>query len=676
GIDEIRLDFRDVFYMLNIPDTVTGVVMDALDTFKAYQSFIRNNGLLDEDDLIKVCPRYIKDIKDSNEMGALIIDGFYNPTVAEKNVLRELIHNYKHTFIAMPYDPAFYGLTKDYIEFLKENALIEEALLDKDISDISSVLNYYSYPDIEEEVEGIARNIKALYVSGKVKALEEISVVFPELNDYSAMVERIFRRYGIPYNILMRKSLGGMRPFLDLLCLLSSLAEGYPRLKFSQFLSSNYFSRIPGSLRKWIPLISVQSGIISGKTAWLDFISSGSEVLDISLLPERSSVEKDLNWVFERLQPLEDVKTGATFTTYAMLLKKLLDDFGFPGPLNKPSAKKIFEATNELIAQLSFLGTLNPAPVTLPEFEEALRHLLHASYVETEGNGVRVMDFSGVQGLTPRYLFFGGLSDANMPERQGMDYMLPDNVKMKMGFLHLDKYNLIQKFGFASIIKASEHLHLSYPLMDGDTVFLPSSFLYSGEEVKERLPGIFSKEEYLVRTGNEPLLNYMAEVRVHPSLLRIPSYLRVTDIDAYRACPRRFFIEKILRLTPLSVKEYEIEAATLGTIIHKVMEKLVQEPLKEMEQTETRTGEIIEEILKDKKMDAYWKRLIKDTFIEMLPEIYEKELEIREAGYVSTEVEKSISGEPLKGIKLRGKIDRIDKIGDYVQIIDYKTGTA
>ena len=77
-----------------------------------------------------------------------------------------------------------------------------------------------------------------------------------------------------------------------------------------------------------------------------------------------------------------------------------------------------------------------------------------------------------------------------------------------------------------------------------------------------------------------------------------------------------------------------------------------------------------------RKMDAYWKTLIRDTFIEILPGIYEKELEIRGEGYISTEVEKSVSGEPIKGIKLKGKIDRIDKIGGEVQIIDYKTGAA
>lgn len=52
------------------------------------------------------------------------------------------------------------------------------------------------------------------------------------------------------------------------------------------------------------------------------------------------------------------------------------------------------------------------------------------------------------------------------------------------------------------------------------------------------------------------------------------------------------------------------------------------------------------------------------------------ELDIRNEGYIDSVVEKTISGEPVKGIKLKGKIDRFDRISNAVQIIDYKSGNA
>ncbi len=708
-MDFIRIAFHDVFREADVPDSIAGAVEDALDIFDRYQALAGERGLIDGDDIMHVVAETLKGSNESqvtsnelktNDKGSLlvtdkvtrhsslILDGFSDITMAEKNVLEALIRSSEDVYISIPSDPRFHGLTKEYRDFLHENFQIEEARIKQDNADQPPVLNYYAYSDTEEEVEGIARSIKSLYVSGQMKKPGEVAVVFPDLSAYGAMVERIFRRYGIPCEISADKKLGAMRPFLDVFCLLDSVSEGYARLKFAQFLSSKYFAGIPANLKKWIPSLSLHSGIISGKEAWLGFISEGSETLDMGLLEEKKALEKDLKWILKKLQPLDDLKEGAPLEVHAYCLKKILGDLGFPGPLQDPMtglfdepadnvfAKRILEATDDIFEQISFLGTLNPAPVSLSEFREVLKHLLYAAYPENESSGVRVMDFFEARGLSPQYLYFGGLSDGNLPKRQDMDYILPDNIKMKMGLMHLEKFNGLQKFIFEGITRAGRRLHLSYPLMEGDSLFLPSSFLYSGEEIRENIPGIFSKEEYHIRRGRRPLLDYMEEIGVHPSLMKRPSYLRVTDIDAYRSCPRRFFIEKELKLAPVGVKEYEVEAATVGTIIHRAMERIVQEPPEKIRDMREEAGALIDEITRDKRMDAYWKRLIRDTFVDMLPALYEKEFEIREAGYVSTETEKSISGELLNGIKLKGKVDRIDKIGDEFQIIDYKTGTA
>ncbi|MCC6345830.1 MAG: PD-(D/E)XK nuclease family protein [Nitrospirales bacterium] len=535
---------------------------------------------------------------------------------------------------------------------------------------------YCAYSDSEDEVEGIARNIKALYVSGKFRDLEESVVAFPDLRKYAALVERVFRRYGIPHALSRRKSLGEMRPFLDLLCLLDAVQEGYPRLKFAQFLSSRFFHRLPDSLKKWMPSLSLQSGIIAGKNSWLSFLADGSETLDMRLMKEREAVESALESVFRNILPLEEMRSGAPLDRHAEALQKVVNDLAFPGPLNDPGAKRLFEALKGVIEQLFFLGEVHPAPVPLARFTEVLRHILQATFLDEEGEGVRIMDFFEVWGLSPVHLFFGGLADGEMPRRQEMDYLLPDALRKKMGLLHHQRYIELQKHAFASIVGSCRNIHLSYPAMSGNDVFLPSSFLFSGEEAEERVPGIFSREEYFLRKSGEPLLRHMAEIRVPASLLPRPRFLKVTDIDSYRACPRRFFIERVLKLRPLRIKEYEMEAATVGTILHKVMEKLLSGPLPDCEELKRKAEEIIGEAVRERKLDDYWKRVLRDSFLGMVPAIHDREVELRGAGYVLTRVEEGVSGEPVKGIRLGGKIDRIDMTEDGMQIIDYKTGTA
>ncbi|MDI6801542.1 MAG: PD-(D/E)XK nuclease family protein [Thermodesulfovibrionales bacterium] len=674
-IDSLKQRLSNALHELNIPETVSGVVMDCMDIFRKYQGFINDRGLIDEEDLMN----YIGKQEDSLSVASyrlMILDGFYDITPSERNVLRTLLQNSGDALIAVPYGEKFKDLAEGLIDFLKSNFEIEEAHLSS-FFNIPDVFACYPFNSIEEEVEGIARNIKSLYVSGKFRDLDEIIVAFPDLSQYSSVVERVFRRYGIPCDISIRKPMVRMRPILDLICLLHSVADGYPRLKFSQFLSSGYFVRIPDGVKKWMSILSLQSGIISGRNAWLGFVSEGSEIVDTSALKEQVDIQEGLKWVFEKLEPLEKISHGAPLDVHIKKLEAVLDDLGFLGAHQDEDMKDLLKAAKEIFEQISFLVGLHRSPVALTEFIEILGHIFNASYTAAEEKGVRVMDFSEAYGLSPEYIYFGGLTDGDMPKRPDTDHLLPDSVKKKLGFLNLDKYIDIQKFNFYKLISSCGKLHLSYPLMEGDDMFLPSSFLYFGQEIKERIPGVFSMDELLIRSGKKLFSEHIFEIEARPSaFVQKSSFLRVTDIDSYRTCRRKFFIERILNLRPMNVKEYEIEAATLGTIIHKIMERLIKEPFDNMDALKKRAEEIITEIMKDKRIDGYWKNLIKDTFIEILPDIYEKELEIRNEEYISTEVEKTITGEPIKGIRLKGKIDRFDKIGDSVQIIDYKTGGA
>jgi RecB family exonuclease len=179
------------------------------------------------------------------------------------------------------------------------------------------------------------------------------------------------------------------------------------------------------------------------------------------------------------------------------------------------------------------------------------------------------------------------------------------------------------------------------------------------------------------------------------------SSIRVTDIDAYRICPRKFFIEKVLSLKPLEIRKFEMEALVLGTIAHEIMQELLSEPFADLDTLVLNAGKRIDALLSRRPLEDYWKKVIKDTFMSILPVIYELERKIADEGYTFMRAEVPVKGEVLKGITLKGKIDRIDnKImseelkdtsGDknislnyhvssfgtpVVELIDYKTGAT
>jgi RecB family exonuclease len=212
--------------------------------------------------------------------------------------------------------------------------------------------------------------------------------------------------------------------------------------------------------------------------------------------------------------------------------------------------------------------------------------------------------------------------------------------------------------------------------MEGDKFFLPSIFLAGAEEKRERLFGLFSPEEEMLRKGTTPLSEHIMEVdNIKGSAS--DSAINVTHIDGYRACPRRFFIEKTLNLAPPELTDYEMEARTLGTIVHEVMEKLIPMPAGDIGSFTDNASRVLQEVLLDRPLDAYFKNLLRETFMDIVPKIYEMEEGIKADGYAFKEAEYALKGEPIDGVRLKGKVDRIDAMpGGEAEVMDYKTGAV
>jgi ATP-dependent helicase/DNAse subunit B len=212
--------------------------------------------------------------------------------------------------------------------------------------------------------------------------------------------------------------------------------------------------------------------------------------------------------------------------------------------------------------------------------------------------------------------------------------------------------------------------------MEGDKLFLPSLYLRGAQETPERIFGDFSPEEEMTRRAGEPLSSRLREI-TGIKKYRGSSPIRVTDIDSYRSCPRRFFIERVLGIEPPELREYEVAPKTIGIIVHEVMEKLIGPPLGDMDAFRRRAEKAVDKVLDGKPLDSYFKTLLKESFLTVLPEIFELEEGLASEGYTPKKAEHSIKGEPLPGIKLKGKIDRVDvKDSGSTLVLDYKTGTA
>ncbi|MDP1759309.1 MAG: PD-(D/E)XK nuclease family protein, partial [Thermodesulfovibrionales bacterium] len=575
-IESIHKELKGVFEELNVPEEGSKRAMDAIEIFRKYQEVLAAQNLIDENDVMAECPAIISGHNYSPAI--LILDGFYEVTPSEERILKSLIEQAETTLISIPYDNNFTSITNSFDDFIKNNFNIETATSGSEaapsLPSSEKRLSYVSYPGIDEEVEGIARHIKNLFISGRCRSLDKIIVSFPKLHTYHDIVQRVFKRYGIPCTFSVSKPLGKTEPYLAFTALLESIADDYPRLPFSRFLTSPHFKKMPAIFREWVPQISLYSGIIKGKNSWLGLSKTLSNVKSPALRDILPETEKEFKWIFKKLKPLESLKDRGTFKQISEALNKLLSGLDFTD-----TDTDCKEQVSEFLKELSLIDNLILTDAGnksgLREFIDSLRYILNTSEKEAEGEGVRVSGFFELRCTEPEYLYLGGLKDGDLPSMPEIDLLLPDNVKTKLGLVNMKRYLHLQQFIFQWLIDSSKNLHLSYPAMEADRLFLPSPFMPWKAETTEKTPGILCREEELLRQPEIPLSSHIKEIGVKSRLIKKQfgenSNIRVTDIDAYRTCHRKFFIEKILKLEPSETKEYEIEAMLLGTIIHEIM---------------------------------------------------------------------------------------------------------
>lgn len=671
-ITSIKEHMKHVFRELNIPEDSVMRAFDAIKLFEQYTEALGKNNAIDENDMLNECSGLIERHGLNSEI--LILDGFYDITQLEFLILKRLIDSSKTAFISIPYDLNYCEITSSFESLLNKNFnTIKSTLKAKNNS---KALSYISFASIDEEIEGIAKHIKSMVVSGKCKSLDDIYVTFPKLQTYREIVERVFSRYGIPHVFLKPKPLSALRPFSDLLALLESIDDEYPRLNFSEFLTSPFFLGVPGVFKKWMPKISIMSGIIKGKNSWLA-LSSNPDIQKTVRKDITNEIDSGLKSIFKKLSDIETIKERATPRQFCDCLNRLINDFNF-----SDIDDDLKEIIKDKLKDISILHDLIPGyAISLRQFIDELRHFLNIAQPFNDSGGVKVADFFEIRGIEPEFLYFGGLRDNDFPAMPEIDLILPDSVRTKLGLVNMQRYLYLQKFIFQRLTDSSKYYRLSYSEMEENKFFLPSPFLPWGSKITEHIPGTWSKQDELFAKNKIPLTRYINEIWNIKKWLTEKkygkdAYIGVTDIDNYRRCPRKFFIEQVLNLQPADIKEYEIEAMLLGSIIHIIMEKLLKEPFTDYNVIKTNAEKILMSVLREHQVEDYWKNFVKESFISILPEIFEIETALLDEGAIFKEAEKKISGEIIKGIKLKGKIDRVNQKNDFFELLDYKTSSA
>ena len=168
--------------------------------------------------------------------------------------------------------------------------------------------------------------------------------------------------------------------------------------------------------------------------------------------------------------------------------------------------------------------------------------------------------------------------------------------------------------------------------------------------------------------------------------------ISATMVETYFSCPYKAFGERVLRLKELSTGD--TAAFEIGLIFHDVLEKFAP-VCKDIDinDVEKVSGGIVDKVLEkedyarylNKKQYEYIFAIVKKEIVATCKRVYN---DLKESDFTVWGTEMKFSNEPgspfkairintVNGVKqVTGIIDRVDRYGDSVRIIDYKTGRA
>ncbi len=290
--------------------------------------------------------------------------------------------------------------------------------------------------------------------------------------------------------------------------------------------------------------------------------------------------------------------------------------------------------------------------------------------------GVNFITTHSAKGLEFEYVFIIGCNSHKWDKaRANRDYKLPDNLFSIAG----DETEETRRLFYVAMTRAKRYLKISYCKQDNNLKELePSRFI---SEICE--DGIIKTESAIVHEND--LIDFFKATRTHKesnipyplidnaftdSLLERYS-LSVTHLNSYLKCPIAFYFNNFIKVpSPKSA------GMTFGSAVHYALEQL----FKKMNASENKQFPEPEMFVKDFK---WYMRRNQESFVEadfkrrleygesILPKYYTRYfLEWNKV----TSIEKSYRNVVMEGIPLNGKLDKMEFDGNYVNVVDYKTG--
>ncbi|MBI2428120.1 MAG: PD-(D/E)XK nuclease family protein [Ignavibacteriales bacterium] len=322
---------------------------------------------------------------------------------------------------------------------------------------------------------------------------------------------------------------------------------------------------------------------------------------------------------------------------------------------------------------------------TKPEFYYSfLKQYISDAEVPFTGTplqGLQVLGFLETRGLKFKNVYIVDLNDDVLPGGIQQDVLLPLKMRQQLGLSTYKDQERIKSHIFETLCDGAENVHCFF--IENDSK-IKSRFI-------EKLLWDEQKTKHSLDAGKIQQLQYAIDLGIHQpdAVKKTPAMIEAikemqfssTSLDTYLTCQLQFYYRYVLRLHERSDISGDVERADIGTIIHEILNEYFLSLKGKPITTADLQKEKLQRLTEDAFARYYGKNLLGEQFIAKRQVI--KHLEEFFDNYQATILkEQSVTIESLEqelsanidDRLFKGFADRIEKRGDDVYILDYKTG--
>ncbi|MES2645665.1 MAG: PD-(D/E)XK nuclease family protein [Bacteroidota bacterium] len=348
---------------------------------------------------------------------------------------------------------------------------------------------------------------------------------------------------------------------------------------------------------------------------------------------------------------------------------------------------------------------LKPTP-SLNLVVQVLRRHLSTITIPFEGeplSGIQVMGLLESRGLDFKHILILGAAEGTLPRINAPQTFLPDGVRRAFGLPVPEFQDAIFAYTFYRLLHRCETMQLAYNALVSDNgTGEPSRFIQQ-LQFETNIPFRFEHPGTVVKPSALPVIS----IEKTPEIFRFlnkyllsekPVSVSPSQVNTYISCRLQYFFKYLASLKKPDTLSEEVDAATLGSIVHEIMEQLyarlkdhqgdwmvTKDSINWMRQ---QVGLVIEPAFRKVWMNNKPSSPIEFIgLLEVIKQVVEKYVEgflaIDETHTPFTVESLEVTlpqpfaiqmGNQQKKLLLNGKIDRVDEKDGLYRMVDYKTG--